>query len=232
MKKITAKVITISSQLLVVSLFLLLMFISAGNNDRLITIGNNNFEKMADRTSSLFAKEEMMIAQLDDSALVVLEDNTKEDILDALKKVDLLDEKDKNDKNGKITDESWEDISSDLEVEVLETHVGNLTGYGADCYGCSGKTASGFDLRETMYYEDSEYGTVRILAADPMFSFYSIFRITIPGEEPFIGIVLDRGSNVGYGRGTLFDLAYISEDDPDLIGLTRNVTFELLRSGK
>lgn len=222
MKKITAKVITISSQLLVVSLFLLLMFISAGNNDRLITIGNNNFEKMADRTSSLFAKEEMMIAQLDDSALVVLEDNTKEDILDE----EVLEEE------AKIEVEAKKDTSSDLEVEVLETHVGNLTGYGADCYGCSGKTASGFDLRETMYYEDSEYGTVRILAADPMFSFYSIFRITIPGEEPFIGIVLDRGSNVGYGRGTLFDLAYISEDDPDLIGLTRNVTFELLRSGK
>lgn len=221
MKKITAKVITIFSQLLVVSLFLLLVFYSEGNNDKLITVGNNNFEKMADRTSSLFAKEEMMFEQLDDSTLVVLEDNTKDDSL----------EEETLEEEQKIDTETKEEVRIDLEPEVLETHIGNLTGYGADCLGCSGITSSGFDLREAIYYEDYEYGTVRILAADPMFAFYSIFRITIPGEEPFIGIVLDRGSNVGYGRGTLFDLAYFSEDDPDLIGLTKNVTFELLRSG-
>lgn len=223
MKKITAKVITISSQLLVVSLFLLLMFKGEGSNSELLTISNNNFEKMADRTSSLFKEEEMMTTQLDESVVVVLEDNTEtEDILEEV-----------TEEENKIeTEVKEEDTTSSLEVEVLETHVGNLTGYGADCYGCSGKTASGFDLTQTMYYEDEEYGTVRILAADPMFSFYSIFRINVPGQESFIGIVLDRGGNVGYGRGTLFDLAYISENDPNLIGLTPNVTFELLRSGK
>ena len=223
MKKITAKVITISSQLLVVSLFLLLMFKGEGSNSELLTISNNNFEKMADRTSSLFKEEEMMTTQLDESVVVVLEDNTEtEDILEEV-----------TEEENKIeTEVKEEETTSSLEVEVLETHVGNLTGYGADCYGCSGRTASGFDLTQTMYYEDEEYGTVRILAADPMFSFYSIFRINVPGQESFIGIVLDRGGNVGYGRGTLFDLAYISENDPNLIGLTPNVTFELLRSGK
>lgn len=223
MKKITAKVITISSQLLVVSLFLLFMFKGEGSNSEYLTINNNNFEKMADRTSSLFKEEELMITQLDESVVVVLEDNTTEDILE---------EEVNNEEENEIETEVKEETTSSLETEVLETHVGNLTGYGADCYGCSGKTASGFDLTQTMYYEDEEYGTVRILAADPMFSFYSIFRVTVPDGESFIGIVLDRGSNVGYGRGTLFDLAYISENDPDLIGLTRNVTFELLRSGK
>lgn len=224
MNKITAKVITISSQLLVVSLFLLLMFAGKGSNDKLLTISNNNFEKMADRTSSLFRQEEMMISQLDDSVVVVLEDNTKEDIL----KEEVIEEENKT----ISSNENSNSNESDLSADVIDTYVGNLTGYGADCYGCSGRTASGFDLRETMYYEDEEYGTVRILAADPMFSFYSIFRINVPGMDPFIGIVLDRGGNVGYGRGTLFDLAYVSENDPELIGLTPNVTFELLRSGK
>lgn len=224
MKKITAKVITISSQLLVVSLFLLLMFKGEGSNSELLTISNNNFEKMADRTSSLFKEEEMMTTQLDESVVVVLEDNTETE--------DILEEEVTEEENEVETEVKEEETTSSLEVEVLETHVGNLTGYGADCYGCSGTTASGFDLTQTMYYEDEEYGTVRILAADPMFSFYSIFRINVPGQESFIGIVLDRGSNVGYGRGTLFDLAYISENDPNLIGLTPNVTFELLRSGK
>lgn len=224
MKKITAKVITISSQLLVVSLFLLLMFKGEGSNSELLTISNNNFEKMADRTSSLFKEEEMMTTQLDESVVVVLEDNTETE--------DILEEEETEEENEIETEVKEEETTSSLEVEVLETHVGNLTGYGADCYGCSGRTASGFDLTQTMYYEDEEYGTVRILAADPMFSFYSIFRINVPGQESFIGIVLDRGGNVGYGRGTLFDLAYISENDPNLIGLTPNVTFELLRSGK
>ncbi len=223
MKKITVKVITISSQILVVGLFLLSLFVGKGNNDKVAVVYNNNFEKMADSTSSLFKIEEMMIEQLDDSVVVVLEDNTKEDILEE----ELIEEE-----NEVETFVNIEETTSSLEVGVLETYIGNLTGYGADCYGCSGRTASGFDLTQTMYYEDEEYGTVRILAADPMFSFYSIFRITIPDGESFIGIVLDRGSNVGYGRGTLFDLAYISEDDPNLIGLTKNVTFELLRSGK
>lgn len=236
MKKITAKVITISSQLLIVGLFLLSLFVGKGSNDKLLTISNNNFEKMAETTSSLFKQEEMMFTQLDDSVVVVLEDNTEKDILEEEKdevKQEETKEEIKKENNVVVEETKQEETNtSNLEATVLETHVGNLTGYGADCYGCSGITSSGFDLRETMYYEDPEYGTVRILAADPMFSFYSIFRINVPGMEPFIGIVLDRGGNVGYGKGTLFDLAYISENDPNLIGLTRNVTFELLRSGK
>ncbi len=59
--------------------------------------------------------------------------------------------------------------------EILNTVVGNLTGYGANCYGCSGYTAAGHNLNESMYYDDNEFGTVRILAADPSFPFYSIF---------------------------------------------------------
>ena len=108
-----------------------------------------------------------------------------------------------------------------------------MTGYGADCVGCGGKTSTGFDLTQSIYYEDSEFGTVRILAADPSFPFYSIIRVSnVPTMDDFIGIVLDRGGNVGFGRGTLFDLAYESESSPNILPLTRNVTFELLRSGK
>ena len=117
--------------------------------------------------------------------------------------------------------------------EVLRTEVGNLTGYGANCDGCSGITASGHNLIDSIYYNDSEFGTVRILAADKEFPFYSIFRVSdVPGMEPFIGIVLDRGGNVGFDRGTLFDLAYTNESDPSLIHLTKNVKFELLRNGR
>ena len=50
MKNVTVKVITISSQLLVVTLFLTLVF-SGGANNQNITIGNNNFDKMADKAT-------------------------------------------------------------------------------------------------------------------------------------------------------------------------------------
>lgn len=202
MKNVTVKVITISSQLLVVTLFLTLVF-SGGANKQNITIGNNNFDKMADKTMTLFKSEELLLSSVDTSVVV--------------------------------PDTPTTPSSSGLfyDREILNTVVGNLTGYGANCYGCSGYTAAGHNLNESMYYDDNEFGTVRILAADPSFPFYSIFRISnVPGMDDFIGIVLDRGGNVGFNRGTLFDLAFINEKDPGIIGLTPNVKFEMLRNGK
>jgi hypothetical protein len=202
MKNVTVKVITISSQLLVVTLFLTLVF-SGGTNNQNITIGNNNFDKMADKTMTLFKSEELLLSSVDTTPV--------------------------------ISDTPTTPSSSGLfyDREILNTVVGNLTGYGANCYGCSGYTAAGHNLNESMYYDDNEFGTVRILAADPSFPFYSIFRISnVPGMDDFIGIVLDRGGNVGFNRGTLFDLAFINEKDPGIIGLTPNVKFEMLRNGK
>ena len=54
MKKITAKVITISSQILVVLLFVVSLFMGANDNDKVTVVYNNNFDKMADRTLVLF----------------------------------------------------------------------------------------------------------------------------------------------------------------------------------
>ena len=107
-----------------------------------------------------------------------------------------------------------------------------LTGYGPDCVGCGGKTSTGYDLTQNIYYEDTEFGIVRIVAADKYFPFYSIIRISgVPGMDSFLAIVLDRGGNVGFDKGTLFDLAFSTEKDPNILGLTRNVKFEVLRSG-
>lgn len=49
--------------------------------------------------------------------------------------------------------------------------------------------------------------------------------------DPFLAIVLDTGGNVGYGKGTLFDLAHSNEQN-GVLPKTSNVTFEMLRSGK
>lgn len=249
MKNVTAKVITISSQLLVVSLFLLLMFTGRGSNNKLITIANNNFEKMADRTSILFKEEEMMTSLATNSVITVLADNTEENILE--ENIDTLEE-DNNSASEDVTENIEEDSISDSE-NVIETYTGILTGYGPDCVGCgnfnTGKvsTASGYHVANiidgaiepafTITYKDVEYGEVRIVAADANIPFYSIVRITIPGNEPIVAIVLDRGSTVGFencrsDRGCLtnFDLLYSTEAES--LGKTQNVKFELLRSGK
>ena len=239
MKKIAVKVITISSLVLVVSLFMMILFSKSKNsNEYVFVVENDNLCKMDNNTSLRFRK------MLEEN-IVELKDDVIEDLSDKEASSDEKLEQKEDSKEG-ITEEvvsepvvevpkEEETVTTTLseERDVLQTVVGNLTGYGADCYGCSGLTSTGFNLNNSIYYEDSEFGSVRILAADPTFPFYSIFRVSgVPGMDSFIGIVLDRGGNVGFGRGTLFDLAFESESSPDVIPLTRNVTFELLRSGR
>lgn len=237
MKSITAKVITISSQFLVVMLFLGSIFLGTKNTNSIV-INNNNLDKMADKTLSLFKREELLLNSIDDSIVVPL---TTEDSDEMVVTDDTLDSEEENvteviveDKEKVISSENISGTSNLFyDKEVIDTVVGNLTGYGANCYGCSGYTAAGHNLNVSMYYDDNEYGTVRILAADSSFPFYSIFRVSnVPGMEDFIGIVLDRGGNVGFDRGTLFDLAFVDEKDPNLIAKTSDVKFEMLRSGK
>lgn len=195
MKKITTMVITVSSQLLVVFVFLFLLFGTVGSNKNVTIIANNNFNKMADRTLVLFEEEDKKV-------------EVKEEIV--------------------VTPEP----NLFYDRAVIKTEVGTITGYGPDCAGCSGITASGHNLHESIYYNDLEFGTVRILAADKSIPFYSIFRVSnIPGMDPFLAIVLDTGGNVGYGKGTLFDLAHANEQN-GVLSKTSNVTFEMLRSGK
>lgn len=239
MNKITVKVITISSQILVVSLFLLLIFISQGSNDKVAVVNNNNFDKMADSTSVLFKEEEIMISQIDDDVIEALEEYSEKEESNVKEQQTVKEEKKSN--------------VSELDT-VLKTYTGILTGYGPDCVGCGNyktkkvKTASGYHIANIVgkeiepafriTYNDKEYGKVRIVAADSDIPFYSIVRITVPKwEEPIIAIVLDRGSTVGFddcrsskGCLTNFDLLYATEKKA--LGKTKNVKFELLRRGK
>lgn len=242
MKKITTRIITISSQLLVSSVFLFILFSNYVGDQNSVIISNSNFDKMADKTLFLFETQSLDNVKVDESVVTPLEDEETRRLKEEEEKKQLEEKLAKEEEERKKQEEekkrasSTEDKIPTKEIfsdkAVINTYVGNLTSYGADCYGCSGYTSSGHNLNVSIYYDDSEYGTIRILAADPSFAMYSIFRVNVPGRDPFIGIVLDRGGNVGFGRGTLFDLAFKNESDPNLLPLTHNVTFELLRSGK
>ena len=120
-----------------------------------------------------------------------------------------------------------------LKIEkVFATYYGPMTGYGPDCIGCSGITASGYNVLNNIYYDDTEYGKVRIVAADKSLPFGTIIRIKNLNiyKDDIIAIVLDRGSAIGFNKNSYFDLLYKSENDTNFFG-KRYATFEVLRYG-
>ena len=67
-----------------------------------------------------------------------------------------------------VTVNSLEELKNNLNKRVKFT--GTITGYGPDCVGCSGKLGCPpyQDVRNgNIYYEDKDYGKIRILARDP-----------------------------------------------------------------
>ena len=111
---------------------------------------------------------------------------------------------------------------------------GTLTGYGPDCPGCGGKVGCypNPDVRNgNIYYEDKEYGKIRILAADKSIPCGSIIHISnyqFVDNKEFTGTVLDSGSAI---VGLTMDLLYPSENDTVVIGRQRNINFEIERWG-
>ncbi len=111
---------------------------------------------------------------------------------------------------------------------------GTLTGYGPDCPGCLGMVYCRPNpnvQNGKIYYDDLEYGKIRILAADYSIPCGSIIKINnfkfIDGNE-FYGIVLDRGSAI---VGMTMDLLYPSEQDTLIIGRQRDIHFTIKRWG-
>ena len=106
-----------------------------------------------------------------------------------------------------------------------------MSAYGPDCNGCSGKVGGGQVVTNgNIYYNDLNYGTVRIIAADKKYPYGSIIRIKSNRGE-FLAIVMDRGGDIGFGRRFDVDLLCDSEASASSYGTTYNVTFEVLRYG-
>lgn len=140
----------------------------------------------------------------------------------------------------------------DSQTEVLEigsgpqaNYVGSITGYGADCVGCSGivscRTSQNrsYDLRLKQSYDDEEYGEVRILAADlSLFKCGTVIEVTPTNGKTFTGVVMDTGiamRNAWRNSGKiLMDVAFQSEYDDGVYAITDktgNVSFNVKRWG-
>lgn len=108
----------------------------------------------------------------------------------------------------------------------VEDGTYKVTHYGPDCRGCSGITASGYNVKHTIWYNDPQYGKIRVVATSKKFPLYSVIRLNNYSGD-FIAIVLDRGVS-----GNVIDVLVSSEKDATKLGVKRNVTIDLLRRGK
>lgn len=106
---------------------------------------------------------------------------------------------------------------------------GWTTGYGPDCKTCSGGgnvscrvNGKPFNLiNDGVYYDDSEYGKVRVIAATKkVFPCGSIVYVDNKIQEPFYAIVLDRGSALEYSynvNNTIhIDIAFKTQKDEEV----------------
>lgn len=123
--------------------------------------------------------------------------------------------------------------------------VGKMTGYGADCIGCSGVGAlscraadgSRYTLSENgEYYNDTTYGTVRIVAAAlNKFPCGTIVKVDHPALGTFYAVVMDTGGSMkrAWNNGYVWmDLAFKTESDPDIFATTSsNTTYSVQRWG-
>lgn len=230
MKRIVPKILIISSQILLGALFLIVSIHSKSEVN--FKVNSKEMDKLS-----------WVVYDFGEVLVKAEEPVVKEEIKEEIKEEEIIQE------------EVIQEIEEDkyfMNNQIINTYTGTLTGYGPDCYGCGNRvtnkvsTASGYHIANivdgniepafTITYTDSEYGEVRILAGDSTLPYKTIVRVTVPNEEPIIGIVLDRGSTVGFencrsknGCLTTFDLLY--ETEGSARGKLYNVVFDILRIG-
>ena len=111
--------------------------------------------------------------------------------------------------------------------------TGQMTAYKATCVGCTGRVACppGQDVRNgNIWYNDPNYGQIRILAADPNIPCGTIVKmsnVTFSNDEIF-GIVLDRGGAI---KGNIMDFLMDESEDMDTVGRQFDVNYEVVRWG-
>lgn len=115
--------------------------------------------------------------------------------------------------------------------KVIKTYYGNISHYGPDCKGCkTSLTASGYDISNgNIYYNDSKYGIVRIIAGDKKIPFGTIVKMNINNQD-VLAIMLDTG-DIGFNKKYMFDLLDNSEKEANMNGVNKNVKIEVLRFG-
>ena len=124
-------------------------------------------------------------------------------------------------------------ILNEAQNEVIEVgtgrvgeYTGRLTGYGADCAGCSSVgnvsclTREGLKhslINDGMFYNDYMYGNVRILsAATSAFPCGTIINVENDNIGKLTAVVLDTGGSMrnAWANGNVWiDLAFVTQEE-------------------
>lgn len=122
--------------------------------------------------------------------------------------------------------------STQTNPQVISTFKGELTAYTATCSGCSGVLACHTEngsryvvSKNGIYYNDSKYGNVRIVATSSNYKCGTILKFNLRGTQ-VNAVAMDRGVS-----GNVVDLLTTNVKDAYKIGRISNFEFQVLRVG-
>lgn len=96
----------------------------------------------------------------------------------------------------------------------------SATHYTAGCEGCSGITATGVDVRNTIYHNG-----MRVIAVDPsVIPLNTIVQVTYPNGTSFKAIAVDTGGAI---KGNIIDILVETKSEAYQLG-RQSVTIEIL----
>lgn len=103
-----------------------------------------------------------------------------------------------------------------------------LVHYGPDCASCGGRLGcNGQNAKNgNIYYNDKEFGKIRIVATSTLLPCGSILKINLDAYDNMYVIVLDRGVD-----SSMIDLLKESQRSKSPVRTVNNVVFDIVRYG-
>ncbi len=158
----------------------------------------------------------------------VVEEEVQEEVVEEEPKEEVVVGKDEVIENNTPIDSKPDEEVYIPSITVGSTFTGTMSGYGADI---GNYTASGHYIGDSIYYPDSTYGDIRILAGDRSIPFGTVIEVSNSNVGSFIGIVLDTGRNIGFDKLYDFDVLFETSREALNYGVSKNVSFKILRVG-
>ena len=158
----------------------------------------------------------------------VVEEEVQEEVVEEEPKEEVVVGKDEVIENNTPIDSKPSEEVYVPSITVGSTFKGTMSGYGSDI---GNYTASGHYIGDSIYYPDSTYGDIRILAGDRSIPFGTVIEVSNSNVGSFIGIVLDTGRNIGFDKLYDFDVLFETSREALNYGVSKNVSFKILRVG-
>lgn len=140
-----------------------------------------------------------------------------------LKQLRLMEEEKKRQEE-KLKQEKQRQLQLQQYTSTKESYTMQISHYSIECEGCTGVTASGVDVRNTIYYQG-----MRIIATDTnIIPMWSIVELELP-TGTVKAVVLDRGSAI---IGERIDFLVNNDAEAYKLGVYKNVKVNVIRKGK